>query len=89
MKPEAPQQITTPRSAPETIEISVRCAAECAAVADKLGIPYRAVRDVVSAHATDILQRKIEGQVPKIYAAHVNGLLPMQTVPVAPAVSVR
>jgi hypothetical protein len=77
-------QNVTPRKPTETIEISVPVAKECAEVAAKLDIPVRAVRDVVAAHGTDILQRKLVNQVARIYAAHVNGLLPAQTGPAAP-----
>lgn len=73
------QKVEQKRPAAETIEIPVPCAPECAAVAETLGIPVRAVRDVVAAFGADVLKRKIVGQVGRIYAAHVNGLLPAQT----------
>lgn len=79
--PAEEQTVATPRKAPESIEISVPVAAECLAVAEKLGIPYRSVRDVVAAHAADVLNRKILGQAARIYAAHVQGILPMQNAP--------
>lgn len=73
-----------PRKLAETIEISVEVGAEIDAVAKKLNIPYRSVRDVIAAHGEDVLRRKLVGQVAGIYAAHVNGLLPVQTGPAAP-----
>lgn len=73
-----------PRKLAESIEITVEVGAEIDAVAKKLGIPYRSVRDVVAAHGEDVLRRKLVGQVAAIYAGHVAGILPMQTGPAAP-----
>lgn len=72
----AEEQEVTPRKKPENIDVSIPCAQECAEVAARLGIPVRAVRDVVAAFATDACERKVVGQVARIYKAHVDGLLP-------------
>lgn len=74
------QNVTTPRKPPESIQFELAIADEIREVAGKLGLPYGAVRDVVANFGTDVLERKVQGQVAKIFKAHIDGLLPPQVL---------